>query len=108
MSVTPAFAIASPTSLTAQKADQLTRTRNGRAIMPYGVMGGDYQPFGHVHVLTNRLDFGMDLQEAIDFAANGLVRAKIERQPLTAINDIFARMKKGQIAGRVVLAIGSR
>ena len=41
-------------------------TKDGRAVMPYGVMGGDYQPFGHAHVLTNLLDHGMDLQEALD------------------------------------------
>jgi gamma-glutamyltranspeptidase/glutathione hydrolase len=42
--------------------------KDGRAIMPYGVMGGDYQPFGHTHLLTNVLDFGCDLQEALDLA----------------------------------------
>jgi gamma-glutamyltranspeptidase/glutathione hydrolase len=34
--------------------------------MPFGVMGGQYQPTGQCHVLTNILDYGCDLQEAID------------------------------------------
>jgi gamma-glutamyltranspeptidase/glutathione hydrolase len=42
--------------------------KGDRAVMPYGVMGGDYQPFGHTHFLTNVLDFGCDLQEALDLA----------------------------------------
>jgi gamma-glutamyltranspeptidase / glutathione hydrolase len=41
-------------------------TKNGRALMPYGVMGGQYQPVGQTHVLTNMLDYGCDVQEAID------------------------------------------
>jgi gamma-glutamyltranspeptidase / glutathione hydrolase len=41
-------------------------TKNGRGIMPFGVMGGQYQPVGQCHVLTNILDYGCDVQEAID------------------------------------------
>ncbi len=41
-------------------------TRNGRATMPFGVMGGHYQPFGHTHLLTNVIDCGLDIQQAID------------------------------------------
>ena len=40
--------------------------KNGRPFLSYGVMGGDYQPFGHTHVLTGIADFGLDPQEAID------------------------------------------
>lgn len=41
-------------------------TRGGRAVMSYGVMGGQYQPTGQSRVLTNIVDYGMDVQEAID------------------------------------------
>jgi gamma-glutamyltranspeptidase/glutathione hydrolase len=40
--------------------------RNGRAVMPFGVMGGHYQAVGHAHLLGNLFDFGLDVQEAID------------------------------------------
>ena len=34
--------------------------------MSYGVMGGDVQAQGHVQVLVNLIDRGLNLQEAID------------------------------------------
>lgn len=40
--------------------------RDGAAAISFGVMGGDYQPMGHAHVLSNMLDHGMDPQAAID------------------------------------------
>ena len=41
-------------------------TKDGRVVMPFGVMGGQFQSIGQVHVLTNILDYGMDVQSAID------------------------------------------
>lgn len=48
-----------------------------------------------------------DLEEALSFAAEGKVRATIEIQPLSSINEVFDRMKKGKVNGRVVLDMGS-
>jgi gamma-glutamyltranspeptidase/glutathione hydrolase len=41
-------------------------TRNGRAVMPFGVTGGQFQPFGQVQLVSNILDHGMGIQAAID------------------------------------------
>jgi gamma-glutamyltranspeptidase/glutathione hydrolase len=38
--------------------------RNGVPFWSFGVMGGDNQPQGHVQVLMNKIDFGMDVQQA--------------------------------------------
>lgn len=46
-----------------------------------------------------------DLQEALDFAARGKVKTIIETQPLEKINEVFERMEKGQINGRIVLTL---
>lgn len=47
----------------------------------------------------------LDLNEAVAFATNGLVKATIEKQKLGAVNKIFDRMRRGKIVGRVVLAL---
>ena len=41
--------------------------KDGLIDMSYGVMGGDYQPMGHMTVAVNRYVYGMDPQEAIDW-----------------------------------------
>ena len=40
--------------------------KNGRPFLSFGVMGGAYQPVGQVQVLQNIIDYGMDVQEALD------------------------------------------
>lgn len=46
-----------------------------------------------------------DLQEAIQFAQEGKVKANVTAAKLEDINDVFDKMKKGEIEGRMVLQI---
>ena len=41
-------------------------TKDGEAVMPYGVMGGHFQPMGQTWFLSNMLEYGLDIQEALD------------------------------------------
>lgn len=68
--------------------------RDGRAVMPFGVMGGHYQATGHVHFLTRVLDCGADIQTAADaprsFAISG--RLQLERTiPVPVAEDLARR-----------------
>ena len=68
--------------------------QNGEAVMPYGVMGGHFQPMGHSLFLTNMLEYGLDIQEAIDLPRLFPLRGKVQIEhgiPL-AICDGLARL----------------
>jgi propanol-preferring alcohol dehydrogenase len=46
-----------------------------------------------------------DMQEAIQFAVEGKVKATVHAAKLEDINNVFDRMKQGEIDGRIVLEI---
>jgi gamma-glutamyltranspeptidase / glutathione hydrolase len=68
--------------------------RNGRCDMSFGVMGAHYQPMGHVQIVLNMLDYGMDVQQAIDaprFFFEG-EKTDVERgTPAATIDGLKAR-----------------
>jgi gamma-glutamyltranspeptidase/glutathione hydrolase len=87
---------------------------NGRVTMPFGVMGGAYQPNGHARLLSNMVDFGMDNQTAIDaprcFSDRGLM--KVERGYASQVHQTLADMghkveiPAGPIGGAQAILIG--
>jgi gamma-glutamyltranspeptidase/glutathione hydrolase len=68
--------------------------QNGEAVMPFGVMGGHYQPMGHSWFLTNMLEYGLDIQAAIDLPRLLPLRGKlqVERGIPTDVVDRLTRM----------------
>jgi gamma-glutamyltranspeptidase/glutathione hydrolase len=88
--------------------------KNGRVTVPFGVMGGAYQPNGHARFMSNIVDFGMDNQAAIDaprcFSDNGFM--KIERGYAPQVHQSLMEMghrveiPKGPIGGAQAILIG--
>jgi gamma-glutamyltranspeptidase/glutathione hydrolase len=57
--------------------------KNGKPFMTLGLMGGGMQPQGHVQVLINIVDYGMNLQEAGDAARINHDGGRQPTEPLT-------------------------
>jgi gamma-glutamyltranspeptidase/glutathione hydrolase len=67
--------------------------RDGKAIAPFGVMGGQYQSVGHTNFLSHVLDEGMDVQEAMDaprsFATAGVLQVEDHFEP-----EVYAELER--------------
>ena len=66
-------------------------TKDGEAVLSYGVMGGHFQPMGQTLFLTNHIDYGLDVQEAIDLPRVMAFGGKVEVErglPLSVIDQL--------------------
>ena len=87
----------------------VTMTRKRGTCVLVGLPPGDF-PLPLFDVVANCITIRgsfvgnrEDMAEALAFAAEGKVKADIELQPLSAINDVFDRLEHGKVAARVVL-----
>lgn len=81
-------------------------TREGRPWLSFGVMGGDMQPQGHVQVLVNMIDHGMDPQQAGDVArARHFGSAEPTGQPARGAGNVVV---EAEISDEVVRELESR
>lgn len=88
--------------------------KDGKVMMPFGVMGGAYQANGHARFATNVIDYGLDPQAAIDaprsFAAGG-DGMEVERGYSDAVRAELAamghkvRIPEGPIGGAQAILI---
>ena len=80
----------------------------GGKLVIVGIAGGTL-PFSfwkmplECEVTTSIWGNRQELKEVLELARLGLIQPHIERQPLSAINDVIARLHAGQVRGRVVL-----
>ena len=78
----------------------------GTVTMPFGVMGGQYQPTGHLRLISNLFTYGMDLQQAIDgprsFATGGALQ--LERGYGDDVADMLSAM--GHVIERPIPPLG--
>ncbi|MYZ49647.1 gamma-glutamyltransferase family protein [Propylenella binzhouense] len=80
--------------------------RDGRTVMPFGVMGGHYQAAGHAAFLSGLLDRGLDLQEAIDAPRSFAFNGELEVEPTIAPETVAKLEAKGHCVKPAARPIG--
>ncbi|MBW4035338.1 MAG: gamma-glutamyltransferase family protein [Proteobacteria bacterium] len=70
-------------------------TRNGHAIMPFGVMGGHYQPMGQSWFLTNLRHYNLDVQQSLDLPRAFPYAGVVELEPTFPQATIDGLIQRG-------------
>ena len=68
--------------------------KDGRTVMPFGVMGGQYQAVGHAHFVHRMIDRGLDPQQAAEAPRSFAFRGKLQVErtnPAPIVDDLARR-----------------
>ncbi len=76
-------------------------TKDGQAVMPFGVMGGHFQPMGQTLVLSNLLEYGLDIQQAIDLPRLFPYQGGLEIERGIPADVIAALERMGHVIRRI-------
>ncbi len=83
--------------------------RDGRPIVSFGVMGGDVQAQGHVQVVSNLVDYHLNIQEALDYPRFHYLdadRVALEAEYDGTLRSELARLGHDVLDGEAALAHG--
>src|SRR5207249_298045 len=73
--------------------------KDGRAVMPFGVMGGQYQAVGHAHLVHRVLDRGLDPQQAAEAPRRFAFRGKLRVERGVPEPEMRAALQKAALRG---------
>ncbi len=85
--------------------------RRGGTLVLVGLPPGDFtlpilgSVAKGIRILTSAVGTRQDLREVLALAAAGKIKSVVETCRLDQINQVFARLKEGKIAGRVVVEL---
>lgn len=80
--------------------------KNGKAVAPFGVMGGQYQSTGHANFISNILDLGMDVQEAMDASRSFPLAGKLQVENTFAFDTLAALEARGHVLEHMERPLG--
>jgi gamma-glutamyltranspeptidase/glutathione hydrolase len=83
--------------------------RDGRPVVSFGVMGGDVQAQGHVQVVSNLVDYDLNIQEALDYPRFHYLeadRVALEAEYEPELRAALARLGHDVLGDEAVLARG--
>jgi len=80
--------------------------KDGKAVAPFGVMGGQYQSTGHANFISNILDLGMDVQEAMDASRSFPLAGKLQVENTFAPDTLAALEARGHVLEHMERPLG--